>query len=423
MIESTQGAAGVPAVALRRFPYPYVASASITGDLDDLRTREDFVELVRFWNTPEKTNLGPGLDLELGHSFWFYDATGACDVTVFRGVSDELSESAGLIERLIRAGYIDCLHTYGDFSGGGFRRELATRAIGYLRDRGLELEVWVNHGWWPGSPNIQQIGRLPEQLGDDPGSAAYHTDLLIPYGIRFVDRYEIVHTVGQDAGCTARDRAAQAVEVLRYALSAREWRGRSVFGNRLVEPWTLDDGHAVYSFKRFIGKTRGLGAAGSRELARQLSREVLDELTAKGGYMLVYTHPWRNPDGDGLVAPEAVRALRRLAAEHHEGRIYVTTTRRLLTYNLVTRSLDWSAARSGDGLEIRIRAVGDEVRGRRLPAVDELQGVTFYTPAPETTRVLLGNEPLGHLQRNPPDHTGFASLTIPTARLTLPPLG
>ncbi len=421
---SQRDESGVPgsSVSLRKFPYPYVAAASITGDLDDLESRDDFVELVRFWNTPDVTALGPGLDLDLGHSFWLYDATGACDVTVFRGVTDEISESAGLIERLIRSGHLDCLHTYGDFSRGGFRRELAIRAIEYLRDRDLAVEVWVNHGWWRGSPNTQQVGPLAEQLGDDPGSPAYHTDLLVPYGIRFVDRYEIVHTVGQDARCTARDRAVQAVEVFRYGAATREWRARSIFGNRLVEPWRLGDGQRVYSFKRFIGRERGLAAAGSRELALALDRRVLDELKAKGGYMLVYTHPWRNPEGGGLVAPEAVRALRDLAREHHEGRIYVTTTRKLLTYNVVSRSLDWTVARTDGSIDIEIRAVDDALTGRREPALRELEGITFHTPAPERTRILIGSEPIGRLERNPPDHTGAASVTIPAARLTLPSL-
>jgi len=420
-LRDANGASG-PSVNLRAFPYPYVAAASITGDLDDLVSRDDFVELVRFWNTPESTALGPGLDLDLGHSFWFYDATGACDVTIFRGATGELSENAPLLERLIRSGHLDCLHTYGDFSTGGFRRELAVRAIEYLRERELEVEVWVNHGWWRGSPNIQQLGPLAEQLGDDPGSPAYHTDLLIPYGIRFVDHYEIVHTVGQDARSSARDRATQAVEVLRYGASAREWRARSIFGNRLVEPWRLGDGRRVYSFKRFIGKERGLGAAGSRELARALDGRVLDELKAKGGYMLVYTHPWRNPGGGGLLAPEAVRALRDLAREHHRGHIFVTTTRKLLTYNVVARSLDWAVSSTAGSIDIEIRGIDDALTGRREPSPAELEGITFYTPEPARTRVLLAAEPIGKLVENPPDHTGVPSVTIPAARLPLPPL-
>jgi hypothetical protein len=410
-------------VSLRKFPYPYVAAASITGDLDDLVTRDEFVDLLRFWNTPEVTALGPGLDLDLGHSFWFYDATGACGVTIFRGLTSELSSNAPLLESLIRTGHLDCLHTYGDFSSGGFHRELAVRAIEYLKERELSVEVWVNHGWWPGSPNTQQVGPLPEQLGDDPESPAYHTDLLIPYGVRFVDRYEIVHTVGQDAPSALRDRATQAVEALRYRVSAREWRARSIFANRLVEPWELDDGRLVYSFKRFIGKERGRGAAGSRELARALEGRVLDELKAKGGYMLVYTHPWRNPGG-GLVAPEAVEALRGLAREHHEGRIFVTTTRNLLTYNVVTRSLDWSATSAEDSsIDVEIQGIDDALTGRRPPRPAELQGITFYTPDPARTRILVGGEPIGSVRANPADHTGVESVTIPTVRMTLPPLG
>jgi hypothetical protein len=410
-----------PPVGIRKYPYPYAAAASITGDLDDLRTELDFVEMVRFWNTADSTAVGPGLDLELGHSFWFYDATGACEVTVFRGLTNDLSESAPLLERLLRSGHVDCLHTYGDFSRGGFRRELAEEALRYLSDRGLAVEVWVNHGWWRGSPNTQQVGPLPEQLGDDPGTPSYHTDLLIPSGVRFIDRYEIVHTVGQDAPSAPRDRAVQAIEAMRYGLSTGDWRARSIFANRLVEPRTLGDGQGVYSFKRFIGKRRGLEAAGGPELAVALAGPVLDELRAKGGSMLVYTHPWRSP-GSSLVSPEAASALRGLAREHHEGRILVTTTRKLLRYNVAWRWLDWTVRTDRGPLDVVIRDIDDPVTGRRAPSPGELEGITFYTPEPTRTRVILPDGSTPTLDRNPPDQSGVASVTIPWKRLGPPPL-
>jgi hypothetical protein len=410
------GDQGYP-VALRDIPYPYEAALAITGDLDDLRNREDFLTVARFLATADDTPLGRGIDLEIGHSFWFYDACGTCDFTVFRGSTRDEAPDAPLIEDLIRSGHIDVMHTYGNFSAGGFARQHARWALDYLRDRGLRIEVWVNHG---GPQNTQMLGPLPEQRGDDPDAPEYHSDLLVDAGVRFIEKFDITHTVGQDARSGPADRLLQIAETARYWAATGEYRGASILGNRLIEPCTLGDGARVYSLRRFIGKKRGLHRAGSRELAEQLAPSVLAELRTKHGWMAVYTHLWRNPGGAGLIASEAVDALGRLAREHHEGRIYVTTTRKLLALNLVTRGLTWSHARTADGISIRIDSIDDEVAGRWTPAREDLEGITFYTPEPDATRVYAGHDELTGLKRNPPDESGRASVSVPTRRLPSP---
>ena len=404
-------------VTLRGFPYPYEAALAITGDLDDLKNREDFLTVARFLATTDETPLGSGLDLEIGHSFWFYDACGTCEFTVFRGSEHRPTPDAAVIEDLIRTGHIDVMHTYGNFSEGGFTREHAERALAHLRDRGLRVEIWSNHG---GRRNTQMLGHLPEQRGDDPGAPEYHAELLLDAGVSFIEKFDITHTVGQDARSKAADRLLQVAETARYWKATGEHRGLSIFGNRLIEPYVLGDGGRVYSFRRFIGKARGLHRAGSPELAKQLAPRVLAELRAKRGWMSVYTHLWRNPGNPDLIAPEAAEALRFLAREHHDGKIYVTTTRKLLRLNLVVRGLVWSSEQIGDGVAIRIAAVDDELAGPWIPAVGDLEGITFYTPAPELTRLYVGDSELTGLRRNPPDETGRPSVSIPTRRLPLP---
>lgn len=405
-------------VTLRDFPYPYRAALTITGDLDDLRTRSDFVDLVRFLGTDAETPVGRGLALQLSHSFWFYDASGQCEFTVFRGDSPELTPHADLIAELIRTGHLDTMHTYGNFSGGGFVRDHAERALAFLRERDLSVPVWVNHG---GPLNTQMIGDLPEQRGDDPGAAEYHADLMVECGVRYVERFEIVHTVGQDVTPTPRDRAVQLVEAARYLMAGDRARASTPLRNSLLCPCVLGDGRKVFSFTRFIGREGGLERAGSKELARQLAPDVLAELERKRGWMSVYTHPWRN-QGGSLIDPAAADALRGLAGEANEGNILVTTTSNLLRLNLVTSRLSWSSEVRNGNPVILIDHVDDEVAGLWVPEPEDLGGLTFYTPAPERTRVMIGRRELSGLTANPADETGRASVSVPLRRLPPPAL-
>ncbi len=406
-------------VTLRDLPYPYCAALSITGDLDDLRTRSAFLELARFVGTREETRSGPGLGLEVSHSFWFFDATGRCDFTVFSSLEGRPSANAELIERLVRSGHIDILHTYGDFSEGGFERAHAERALAYLRERDLTVPVWVNHG---GTRNTQMIGSLPEQRGDDRGSSEYHVDVMLECGIRFVERFDITHVVGQDARATLTDRVTQAAESLRYRMAGDPARASTVFANRLVFPCVLDDGTAVHCFRRFIGRERGMDAAGNVELARQLSPAVLHELVAKRGWMSVYTHPWRGATEEGVMHPSAVEALTGLAARQEAGEVWVTTTSRLLRTNTTLRGLVWKAHLLPEEILIDVERVDDEIHGERLPDVSEMSGITFYTPEPQRTSVSLGGVRLSRLVINPPDETGRASVSVPLTPLPLPEL-
>jgi hypothetical protein len=402
---------------LRDFPYPYVAALAISCDPDDLRNREDFLAVARFLNTTDETAMGPGLGLETGFGFWLYDACGGCDFTLFQGVSSQRSCNAQLIEDLIESGHLDFIHGYGDFSEGGFERRYAKEALEYLAARGLRLQVWVNHG---GDRNTQQIGSLPEQRGDNRDAEEYHTDLLLPYGIRFAERFEIVHTVGQDAPCNLLDRLKQAVELLLYAVRAGEWKARTLFSNRLLGTLRLDDGQFVYTFRRFAGKRGGLRRAGSEELPELISKRVLDELQAKGGYTIIYTHLWRNRERPDILPQETQDALRDLAARHRHGKICVTTTKKLLIYNLVHNHLVWDVDSTGSELAIRIGGVMEPLGGFRIPTLEELQGMTFYTPHPEATRVYLQDREIGSAVANPPDHTALKSISIPLTRQVFP---
>jgi hypothetical protein len=404
-------------VELRKFPYPFISALSIASDVDKTETKEEFLEIMKFLNTETITAMGKGVGLEVGYSFWVYDGYGDTEFTLFRGTSFEPSESAGVIEDFIRAGFIDYIHTYGEFSKGGFRREFAKKAIDYLKRRGLRVEVWVNHG---GESNTQQIGPLPHQRGDNPGAEEYHTDLLLSYGVRFIGRYEITHVVGQDAGCSLLDRLKQIYEVFKYGFKTGDWRWGSILSNRLIYPCRLDDGSTFYSFKRFISRSGKLSRTGSKELAEQISKSILDELERKRGYMIVYTHLGDNPGYPDYIPPKTREALRYLADEYKGGRIYVTTTEKLLMYNLVHNYLDWTAYKWGNLIYIFIWGVKDPLRGYFIPTQKQLQGITFYTPSPDSTFIFIRSKRIRNISKNGPDETGRKSVSIPLHHLKFP---
>jgi len=410
-------------VELRKYPYPYRAALAVSSDIDETWSREEFMDIQMFLCTRDSTGLGPGLDLEVGNSFWFYDWTGRSSFTYFEGRTDRPSPDAALIEQMVRLGYIDVLHSYGDFSEGGFRRESAGPCVDVLRRwgrAGHPIRVWVNHG---NRLNRQAVGRLPYQRGDDPGSPEYHTDMLLSAGIEYVGMWEVTHIVGQETRHRPKDLVKDAAAALVYVLNRVRGRPqtRFRFENSLMRLADLDDGGQVYSFRRFISPGRFSGAD-VWNLPEQISPDVLEELKSREGTLILYTHLGGNRGLDDTVPPESRSALRVLANEYHSGEIFVTTTSRLLDYHRMRDALSWRAVPTGDSVTVYMTGVEDPLGIWRRPSPQFLQGMTFYVPRAERSAILLEGEVI-KLQRNPADRTGRESVTIPWERRAFPSNG
>jgi len=407
-------------VELRKFPYPYRAALAISSDIDETDSREEFLEIEAYLCTRDSTRLGLGLGLEMGNSFWFYDWTGRSSFTYFEGTTAERSADAHVIDLFVRAGYIDVLHSWGDFSEGGFRRDLAdpcTDVLHRWRKAGHPIRVWVNHG---NQLNRQALGGLPYQRGDDPGAPEYHMDLLLPTGIEYVGIWEVTHVVGQERRHRLRDWAKDGASGLAYLF--RRVRGkpqtRFRFRNDLMRVATLGDGSRVLSFRRFISPGRFEGAD-VWNLPEQLSPEVLEELKAREGYMILYTHLGGNEGLDEFLSPEARRVLRVVASEYRAGEIFVTMTSRLLDYCRMHRALQWRSRSVGDSTTIDLLGVDDPLGRWREPVGEFLQGITFYVPRAGRTAVLLGGDVI-RVVENPPDRTGRESVSVPWRKRPFP---
>ncbi|GMA51200.1 hypothetical protein GCM10025857_25570 [Alicyclobacillus contaminans] len=367
----------------RKFPYPYDAMLALSSDADS-ETLRKFNLVHEFINTTAMTPVGRGLGLDFADSFFMYNGnnqSGYVDIhglpmsrelSYFKGVSN-VPYAASVINHYIQVGWIDTMHTYGDFSEVNssktlFRRTLAVQAIQALKQNGDEIEVWTDHG---NQSNVDNFGRYGAsafdsyQQGANPWSPYYHTDVTLPYGIRFV------------------------------------WADGSsdAFGmNSVIYPLRLPDGRRVWGFNRYTNyaynnKGGPLWDWTVWSLDKQLTPQNLHTLEEKHQYSVVAQHL------DGATTPfplpkEAVNALRLLANEYHQGRILVARTSRLLNYNVAQQYVRYSVTYRDGKAYIDITAIADPVFGRHVPTLDEIRGLTFYTTNPARTVLELAGRPI-----------------------------
>jgi len=405
-------------VALRKFPYPYKAAMTICSDIDGTATKEEFLEIQKFLNSKEMDNMGKGLGLEIGNSFFMYSDN---SFSYFGDSNNGPSSGAETIRKFIKAGLIDCLHSYGDKAD--FCRKDAVRALEELSKYGCKVDIWVDHG-----RAVSNFGKdVTFGLGDVVSSDTYHADLTIAYGVKFVWLGKVTCIIGQSTPITITtftsiydpDHPVHSLINMGKDFSKNIL---AVFGNKkyamhkkneLVRITKLDDGQRVYEFMRFNNYWSGLRrTATCRRLAYVISKRTLKRLKKVGGYMIVYTHLGKNSDCSQVIAEETQITLRNLASEFERGNIYVTTTSRLLNYYLNHKYLNWLYETRKDEIIITIFSVEDPVFGSFVPTTKDLHGVTFYVPDKHKARIYINDREIVNIQRNSPDYRQRESVTI-----------
>lgn len=360
---------------------------AICSDIDQT-TLERFVLLHRFLNTREETSLGRGLGLDVADSFWFYaphgNAPAATQMSFFAGMDwRERSGSADQILRFIRGGWIDTLHSFGNFNEhpvgqpGSFTREHAERALAALEEAGVGVKIWSNHG---NRNNIQNILREQHWVGDQPGHHSRHSDLLRRFGIRFVwssfMSADFRRDVPVELSKLRDDQFVWRFSRQDYAFF-RDVKGAEQLAARFGVPIRESDGGVL----AVVWHPRALHV--------QLSSENLNELIEKGGYAVVGQHLGVGVRGKALP-PEAIRALHRLKHAEEAGDILVARTSRLLEYAVAREHLRFETAQDAAGkIVINILRIDDPLRNVNIPDLDRLRGITFEMDASENTPVEL----------------------------------
>ncbi|MGE5417229.1 MAG: hypothetical protein ACM3UZ_10895 [Acidobacteriota bacterium] len=363
-------------IILKKFPYPYNAMLAIANDVDN-EDISHFRELHRFLNTHEKTSMGDGLGLDVGDSFWMYGPEDETLLTYWKGYDWSRENNAREILKYIRCGWIDSIHSYGDYNNEQrFSREHAVKSLEELTKQNLRLKVWINHG------NFNNIQNFPgafmahddhrHMQGDLPSSRAYHTDLTIPYGIQFVQDYTMYDEMGHES---------------------------------LLRPLSLWDGQQIWGFRRLEARKETFWRKGYRvlmgrlgikvafwlwypeHLGEQLSQQNLDSIAAKQQYSIIGQHMgiWRKS-----WPKSAIEGLQRLKAMSQNRQILVARLSRLLEYNRTHNYLKYQVDQVNDRTKIDIMSVEDPVCGAMIPSLEQIRGITFANVmAPDKTTICL----------------------------------
>lgn len=410
-----------PDVQLRPMPYPYRAMMAICSDLDGTPDRNVYLEIMRFLNTTEMTSMGCGVGLEVGNSIYFDMPPGQFSY----GNTDDRGRE--MIRAMIRSGHIDCLHSYGD---SAMTRRDAGRALDELDRHGCRLEVWVDHATAPTNFGAD----ITQGHGDERGHEAYHADLTLGHGIKYVWRGRVTSVIGQDARArlsgiyqgahplaSARTVAKEATKRLLARCGNRRYAMHAP--NRTLRASRLRDGSPVLEFMRCNPYWRGVqhGATGA-DLADVLTPRTLPLLVERGGCCILYTHLGKVGSREQPLGPRARAALCLLAEYHNSGKILVTTTRRLLAYRCAALEVSYSIMRHRAGWRIEARtAVGRP----SLPgngSVSDTDGLTWYVPDARNVRVVVNGCEVRSLSRNISDGAGCPSVSLPWRRLEIPVL-
>ena len=447
-------------VAVRPYPFPYVAALAMNNDIDST-SRAAFEDWHDFVSGTGPTPYGDGLGLEVGDSFWVWCGTNGKTLSMHRQYPDEHprvdSPDLNRIVELGRAGWLDTLHSFGNWRQDHktVRHDLGHRddaryALDRLDSLGVKPRLYVNHS---GSPSNVGGPWGHYQKADEPGHAMYCLDLLKAFGIRFfwTDACMDMEKFGNelDFGTQAELRAAFADYDFSAWLRRRDRAGIVIpinmppneneqrnlligIFNRTFFPVRAADGTTILVFKRH----RGADQPTATTFPYQVTSENLDALEALGGAVIVYQHfgvfsgrgrprerSLRRNTSPPVLDEHAVACWQDIAARVHAGRLFVATTARLLHYLWLRKGLKLTVEKTRERWHVRLLGVSCPAAGWRALSSIDFNGLSFVIPAiaPEVTVTAHGSAAPLELRRAPdPGHPDCHALYRPWTGLEWP---
>lgn len=402
-------------IKLRKYPYPYRAAMAICSDLDETPIGELYFEICRYLNTFENTAIGKGVGLEVGNSIYF-------DMPKDQFSYWNTDDSGRIkIRTLIRAGYIDCLHSFGDFAKD---RSTIFRNWNELRSHDCVPRVWIDHA--------QAASNLDPDIMQGEGavqdSPAYHTDLSFrDGGIEYVWKGRVTSIIAQNAGRNYRGifNSRHALDSLRTMLvefvkgflghiGSKKYSMHAM--NRVLRPTSLSDGTHTLEFMRCNPSWAGVSVfEKGRDIGNVLTSRTLNVLASNEGCSILYTHLGKIHDERDPFGEAGRRGFECLSERYHAGEILVLSTQRLLDYVRLHEVVKFHVLSQGDRIVIKIDSSS-------IPSGVPLNGLTWFVDNPDKVDVYLDDEKIEHLRANEADCSGTRSISIPITKLIFPSL-
>lgn len=405
-------------VSLRLLPYPYKAAYSLCSDLDDVETVEEMRTIHKiiteeiglrigdtFWMYNELNEMAKNKDFDVNDNSKYFSGAPYFGISWFDGLDSNKLSSSEFIKEKILDGTIDCIHSYGHFAKGTFDRSFAEKAIKTLKENDIKIEVFVNHG---GPENLNNMGPVSSQLGDNPDAKEYHSDLTLDYGIKFLWSGNMTHCIGQDGSFSFESFLKSNIEYLQDLIR----NGEAIFdhSNELLNVRTLDDGNKVFDFVRYINRWGEEEVTDERSFYKQMNEDVINTLIDNGGFLIQYTHLGDN-DGFPYISDETRKTLEILKEKEKNKELLVLPTSEILKYYVKQKYLQWDFLEDENNIKINIKSIKNEVEGEYTPSIDDLKGLTFYYNSDKNLEVYLGERKI-NVKFNLADFSGKKSVTI-----------
>ena len=402
-------------VKVRKFPYPFKCAFSISSDIDNASSLDSFVQFMDFLNSENQTIYGPGLGLEVGNSFWFFNGSKSFQLSYFEGLTHKETLLAPIIRTYLQSKHIDTLHSWGNFDKGGFKRSYANKGMEVLNKYNFDVPVWVNHGI---NPNYQKIGDYPNMYGDDPNHSCYHSDLLLESGFEYVWTGKATHIIGQDGKNNFSIFTKSIIQRLFKKIKYQNVKDPIYDDdNTLLRPLILRDGNEIWEFTRFINSWGNAGELDLNEFADQIKIQNLKRLIKNEGFMILYTH--FNENLFKSIPKNLYCNLMALKQMVSSKDILMGTTSRILKYWEISNYVSYEVQDLQDKIIITINEDIHCPVGVKSIKSFHLSGLTFYINVSKPCRIIFKNK-LCKTIVNPADETGQKSVSIPWEKLEYP---
>jgi len=447
-------------IRLRKFPFPYRAALAVNNDTDGM-TWKSFEDWHGFVNGTSDTVYGEGLGLEVADSFWVWSTNGEFALQHTAPWSGERNDSAEFnrIKELVQAGWLDTLHGMGDWRGKYQLNQSDTRrGFDLLDELGGFPSVYVNHGG--GQSHGHNIGGpwAGYQGGDDPNHQSYCLPELLSRGAKYfwVDAHYETSKFGEELEFESQKE--EIAYFKKYALNRWKYRvdrskapplridileglhpddlecQNKFLANSVLAPLMGRDGSPILGFKRY----RSAQGPTSANFALQASSEHLDSLESQQGVCVIYQHfgVWRavgRPKKhisqitarSPALDDNAVWAWRGIAERNSSGRLFVTTTQRLLDYLRMRDCLSYRVVPFDERIEIIVDSIECPVYGSFTPSIGDLNGLAFEVDrqTPEIVlRIADQDKPIPYKRAQDPNNKGNDTVYLEWSRLEFPEL-